>query len=39
MTRQLAWIFILMTAIGAATGLFAQQKRPYNDLMKDVAAT
>src|SRR5215470_7130507 len=39
MTRQLAWIFILMTGIGAGTGLVAQQKRPYNELMKDVAAT
>jgi len=39
MTRQRAWILILITAISAATGLFAEQKRPYNDLMKDVAAT
>jgi cytochrome c556 len=39
MARQIAWILILLTGVLAATASFAQQKRPYNELMKDVAAT
>src|SRR5262245_34725201 len=39
MTRQVAWILILVASVFAATASFAQQKRPYNELMKDVAAT
>ena len=39
MTRQIAWMLILSAGVCAATASFAQQKRPYNELMKDVAAT
>ena len=39
MNRQIAWGLILMSGILAGTASFAQQKRPYNELMKDVAAT
>ena len=39
MNRSLALILISVAAIFAGTGAFAQQKRPYNELMKDIAAT
>ena len=39
MNRQLAWILIVVTGMFAGTASFAQQPRPYNELMKDVAAT
>jgi len=39
MNRQIAWILILAAGVFAGTASFAQQKRPYNELMKDVAAT
>ena len=39
MSRQLAWAVILAAAILAAGASFAQQKKPYNELMKDIAAT
>src|SRR5215510_14959054 len=39
MKRQIAWILIFGMAVFACSASFAQQKRPYNDLMKDVAAT
>jgi cytochrome c556 len=39
MNRQIAWILILLTGVLAATASYAQQKRPYNELMKDVAST
>jgi cytochrome c556 len=39
MNRQIAWILILGMGVFACSASFAQQKRPYNDLMKDVAAT
>src|SRR5215475_236818 len=39
MNRQFAWILILGMGVFACSALFAQQKRPYNDVMKDVAAT
>jgi cytochrome c556 len=39
MNRQIAWILILAASVFAGTASFAQQKRPYNELMKDVAAT
>ena len=39
MNRQIAWSLILMAGVLAGTASFAQQKRPYNELMKDVAST
>ena len=39
MNRSLALILISVAAIFAGTGAFGQQKRPYNELMKDIAAT
>src|SRR5262245_25533709 len=39
MTRHIAWMLILSAGVCAATASFAQQKRPYDELMKDVAAT
>jgi len=39
MNRTAALAMISVAAIFAATGVFAQQKRPYNELMKDIAAT
>ena len=39
MSRHFAWVLILAAGIFACTTSFAQQKRPYNELMKDVAAT
>jgi cytochrome c556 len=39
MNRQVAGVIIILAAVLAVTGSFAQQKRPYNELMKDVAAT
>src|SRR5215475_6134393 len=39
MNRQIAWILILGMGVFACSASFAQQNRPYNDLMKDVAAT
>ena len=39
MNRQLALIVIVVAGIFAGNAAFAQQKRPYNELMKDVAAT
>ncbi|PYS32942.1 MAG: hypothetical protein DMG14_33095 [Acidobacteria bacterium] len=39
MSRRLAWVIILTSGVFAARASFAQQKRPYNELMKDVAAT
>ena len=37
--RQIAWMLIFSAGVCAATASLAQQKRPYNELMKDVAAT
>jgi cytochrome c556 len=39
MNRQLALCVILAAGVFAATASLAQQKRPYNELMKDIAAT
>ena len=39
MSRLFAWVLILVTGVFACNGVLAQQKRPYNELMKDVAAT
>src|SRR5262245_27813884 len=39
MDRRAALVLISLLGLTATTGLFAQQKRPYNELMKDVAAT
>src|SRR5438093_2796352 len=39
MSRRLAWVIILTSGVFAARASFAQQKRPYNELMKDIAAT
>ncbi len=39
MSRQVATILIVVAAVFAVRASFAQQRRPYNELMKDVAAT
>jgi len=39
MNRQFAWLLIFVAGALAGTAAFAQQRRPYNELMKDVAAT
>ena len=39
MSRRIALGLILVAALCAGTVTFAQQKRPYNELMKDIAAT
>src|SRR2546422_203038 len=39
MNRQLALVVILVAAAFSVSALFAQQKKPYDDLMKDIAAT
>ena len=39
MNRQVAVIVIIVAAICAGSASFAQQKRPYDELMKDIAAT
>src|ERR1044071_6436460 len=39
MNRTVAWIVILVSGIFPPTFSLAQQKRPYNEVMKDVAAT
>jgi cytochrome c556 len=39
MSRRLALTVIAVAAVFACSNLLAQQKRPYNELMKDVAAT
>src|SRR5437867_396952 len=39
MSRRAASIVIFVAAILAVTASFGQQKRPYNELMKDVSAT
>jgi cytochrome c556 len=39
MNQRFAWGLILGTGVFACSASFAQQKRPYNDVMKDVAAT
>ena len=39
MNRQLALILIIVAAVFAGSSTFAQQKRPYDALMKDIAAT
>ena len=39
MPRRVVFIGILAAGAFAANGARAQQKRPYNELMKDVAAT
>src|SRR2546421_10545931 len=39
MNRQFALTIIVMAAICAGVSAFAQQHRPYNQIMKDVGAT
>jgi cytochrome c556 len=39
MNQRFAWVLILGAGVFACSASFAQQKRPYNDVMKDVAAT
>ena|SRR6185436_4863215 len=39
MSRHFAFAVILVAAVFAVNTSFGQQKRPYNELMKDVAAT
>jgi cytochrome c556 len=39
MNRQLALIIIAIAAVVAGAPAFAQQDRPYNQIMKDVGAT
>jgi cytochrome c556 len=39
MNRQFVLILIVVAAVFAGTMVFAQQHRPYNDIMKDVGAT
>src|SRR5262245_56216462 len=39
MSRRVALAIIVTAGVFAASASFAQQKRPYNELMKDVAAT
>ena len=39
MKPQVALVLILVAGVFAVSFSFAQQKRPYNELMKDVAAT
>jgi hypothetical protein len=39
MNRRVAWVWIAAAALFAVNASFAQQKRPYNELMKDIAAT
>jgi hypothetical protein len=39
MSRRFSAILVCVSALSAVTTAFSQQKRPYNELMKDVAAT
>jgi hypothetical protein len=39
MNRQFAIVLILVTGAFAGVAAFGQQKRPYNELMKDISAT
>jgi len=39
MNRQLALVVILAAGVFAGNASFAQQKKPYNELMKEIAAT
>ena|SRR5690349_6072185 len=39
MSRRLGSMMIFVAAIFAVTASFGQQKKPYNELMKDVAST
>ena len=39
MSRHLAWALIVTASLYAAVESLAQQKRPYNELMKDISAT
>jgi cytochrome c556 len=39
MNPQRVWFGILIAAAVAVSGAFAQQKRPYNELMKDISVT
>jgi len=39
MNRKLFFIAILIAALAVGATAFAQQHRPYNEIMKDVAAT
>jgi cytochrome c556 len=39
MNRQLVWIIIAIAGVVAGATAFAQEHRPYNQIMKDVGAT